>query len=337
MVTCSIVLATFNGAHYLPQQLESIRVQVRPPDELIVSDDESSDNTREIIAAFATEAPFPVRVLDGPKQGCAQNFWSAANHASGDVIAWSDQDDVWHPDKLRLSLDALASTQTDMVSHAAYVVGPALQPLGRTYPSYRNTRVLGPLEGDPLHVPSGFASAFRRSLLDEIAWDQRPQSHQHKYPLPHDHAISLMAFARHRRVELADVLAKYRQHGSNLAGAPKTSGLSQQLGSALQASGASYQQLAERLVGYAIWLEGSDALDGGQYFRRFAQKALFRSQVRGASEISVRCTALGKALWTGTYRSSDKGGFGPKAFANDLVSVSMSIALHVSRRPASSS
>ena len=337
MVTCSIVLATFDGARYLPQQLESIRLQTRPPDELIASDDGSSDDTSQILAAFATDAPFPVRLVDGPKQGCAQNFWRAANLASGDVIAWSDQDDVWHPDKLRLSLGALASTHADMISHAAAVVGPALQPLGRKYPSYRTTRVLGPLQGDPLHVPSGFASAFRRSLLDEIAWDQRPQSHQHKYPLPHDHAVSLMAFARHKRVELADVLAQYRQHGSNLAGAPKTSGLSQQLRRALRTSGADYEQLAERLAGYAAWLERSDALEAGQYFRRFAEKAVFRSQARSAPRITARCTSLGKAVWTGAYRVPDKAGFGPKAFANDVASISMHIALYVSRRLASTS
>jgi glycosyltransferase involved in cell wall biosynthesis len=330
VVTCSIVLATFNGARYLPQQLESIRVQARPPDELIVSDDGSSDDTRQIVASFATGAPFPVRVLDGPEQGCAENFWTAAKVASGDVIAWSDQDDVWHPDKLRLSLEALATTHADMVSHAAAVVGPTLEPLGRRYPSYSKTRVLDPLQGDPLHVPSGFASAFRRSLLAEIAWDQRPQSHQHRYLLPHDHSVSLIAFACHKRVELADVLAQYRQHGSNLAGAPKASGLSQQLRGALRTSGADYQQLAERLFGYAAWLEGSDLPEADRYFRRFGGKALSRSQVRTAPRISARCTSLGRAIWTGAYRSPYKAGFGTKAFANDVASLSISTLFHPS-------
>jgi len=337
VVKCSVVLATFNGALYLPEQLESIRRQVRPPDELVVSDDGSSDSTREVIAAFAAESPFPVRLLDGPKQGCAQNFWTAASLTSGDVIAWSDQDDVWHRDKLAISLDALATTRADMVSHAASVVGPGLQPLGRRYPAYATTRVLGPLQGDPLHVPPGFASAFRRSVFDEIAWDGRPQSHQHKYPLPHDHAVSLMVFARHKRVELRDVLAQYRQHGSNLAGAPRTSGLSTQLRGAVQTPGANYQELADRLVGYAAWLERSDAHEAGRYFRRFAEKALLRSQVRDAPQISARCVSLGEGLWTGAYRSPHHAGFGPKAFANDAASLSMNIALQLSRRLASSS
>ena len=75
---CTVVMATYNGAKYLAEQLASLEQQVAPPDRLIISDDGSSDDTKEISAAFAKRAAFEVVLIDGPQQGYAENFWSAA-------------------------------------------------------------------------------------------------------------------------------------------------------------------------------------------------------------------------------------------------------------------
>ena len=91
---CTVVMATFNGAKYLAEQLASIADQAMPPCRLIVSDDGSSDATREILASFAKKAHFDVVILDGPQQGYAENFWSAAKLVDTKYLAWVDQDDV---------------------------------------------------------------------------------------------------------------------------------------------------------------------------------------------------------------------------------------------------
>lgn len=97
----SVVLATYNGAQHLREQLESLAVQTRLPDELVVSDDGSTDATAEVVAAFAEEASFPVRFHRQPANlGPDQNFASAFARATGDIVFSCDQDDRWHAEKL---------------------------------------------------------------------------------------------------------------------------------------------------------------------------------------------------------------------------------------------
>ena len=110
----AILLATYNGARYgariLQEQLDSYLRQSHPPALLLVSDDGSKDDTRAILADFARAHPeLPVTVLDGPQMGAAQNFLSLLRQVPDwvDVVALSDQDDVWLPDKLRRGVRAL--------------------------------------------------------------------------------------------------------------------------------------------------------------------------------------------------------------------------------------
>lgn len=102
----SVALCTHNGARFLKEQLASIAAQTRKPDELIVSDDVSTDNTLELLEAFRREAPFPVFVFAQPVNlGSTRNFEYALRQCTGDLIALADQDDVWSPQRLEASED----------------------------------------------------------------------------------------------------------------------------------------------------------------------------------------------------------------------------------------
>jgi glycosyltransferase involved in cell wall biosynthesis len=104
----SIALCTYNGRAFLKEQLASILAQTRLPDEVIVVDDDSTDNTVELLEAFRSEAPFPVRIHVQPTNiGSTRNFETALRHCTGDLIALSDQDDVWSPSRLEASEDFL--------------------------------------------------------------------------------------------------------------------------------------------------------------------------------------------------------------------------------------
>lgn len=131
----SIVLCTYNGQAYLPEQLASLARQQRPPDELIVADDQSTDATPEIVRAFATTAPFPVRFLQNAENlGLNRNFADAFARAEGDLVFFCDQDDVWHPQKLARFATAFAlDPQVGLVFCDARVVSPQLAPLGHTH------------------------------------------------------------------------------------------------------------------------------------------------------------------------------------------------------------
>jgi hypothetical protein len=94
----SIALATFQGERFLAQQLASFVAQTRLPHELCISDDGSTDGTMGVIRAFASSAPFPVQCTSNPvKGGVNKNFEHALRQCTGDVVLFSDQDDVWLP------------------------------------------------------------------------------------------------------------------------------------------------------------------------------------------------------------------------------------------------
>src|ERR1700751_1590888 len=95
----SIALAVYNGERFIAEQLESLANQTRLPDELIVSDDASTDQTVELIREFAARASFPVRLLlNDENVGCTRNFDRALRECNGDIIFLCDHDDVWYAD-----------------------------------------------------------------------------------------------------------------------------------------------------------------------------------------------------------------------------------------------
>ncbi len=102
----SIAMTTYNGGAYVREQLESFAAQTRLPDELIVCDDVSTDDTVEQLEAFAARAPFPVRIERNPENlQTTPNFEKAIGLCSGDLIFLSDQDDTWMPEKLQVVAD----------------------------------------------------------------------------------------------------------------------------------------------------------------------------------------------------------------------------------------
>jgi len=97
----SVAMCTYNGARFLPEQLASIAAQTRLPDELVICDDGSTDATAEIVEEFARTAPFQVRFIRNAQNlGSTKNFEKAIGLCTGDLIALSDQDDIWLPEKL---------------------------------------------------------------------------------------------------------------------------------------------------------------------------------------------------------------------------------------------
>ncbi len=104
----SVVMCTYNGGQYLAEQLESIREQTRLPDELVVCDDGSTDNTIAILNDFAARAQFSARIVCNAKRlGSTSNFDQAIRLAREEFIALCDQDDRWAPKKLERLSDIL--------------------------------------------------------------------------------------------------------------------------------------------------------------------------------------------------------------------------------------
>lgn len=99
----SIALATYNGARFLQEQLNSLVSQTLLPNELVVCDDNSTDETVNIIANFKSTAPFEVRILKNEVNiGYTKNFEKAMSLCTGDLIFLCDQDDFWFSNKIML-------------------------------------------------------------------------------------------------------------------------------------------------------------------------------------------------------------------------------------------
>ncbi len=110
-----ILLATYNGAAFLNQQLGSVENQTHRNWRLIVRDDGSTDKTPGIIEAFRARHPDKVVVLrdDDGNLGLVRNFSRLMEHAGAGYVAFCDQDDVWKPEKLELSLQKMRSLETE--------------------------------------------------------------------------------------------------------------------------------------------------------------------------------------------------------------------------------
>ncbi len=101
-------MATYNGVKYLQEQLDSFATQTILPDELVVVDDCSTDNTIAILNNFKDKAPFKTIIIKNDKNlGSTKSFEKAATKATGDLIFFSDQDDFWKPNKIELFQKAM--------------------------------------------------------------------------------------------------------------------------------------------------------------------------------------------------------------------------------------
>ena len=110
MTSVSVIIPAYNSANTIIRALQSVVAQTRAPLEIIVVDDASTDNTREVAANFASTSSIPLRVITQSSNGgpsAARNTgWDAA---SGDYIAFLDADDQWHPRKIELQYPVMQS------------------------------------------------------------------------------------------------------------------------------------------------------------------------------------------------------------------------------------
>ncbi|WP_082442187.1 glycosyltransferase family 2 protein [Sphingomonas sp. Leaf257] len=215
----AVAMATYNGARYIREQLESIAAQTLPPVELVVSDDGSTDDTLAIVRAFAAQVPFPVRILDKAERlGFADNFLHAAAACTAPLVALSDQDDVWLPHKLATSHARLRDDASLLAMHRLTLTDEDLRPIGTHDQGIAGDHCFTPLEIDPYVTGWGNSMMFRRELVTLVPRADRPRQPQATRPLSHDTWLYVLAAALGRVSHIAEPLILYRQHGANVYG-----------------------------------------------------------------------------------------------------------------------
>lgn len=200
----SVCMATYNGEKYIKEQIDSILAQIGDNDELIISDDGSTDNTIAIIESYKDDR---IKVLyNFGKHGCNANFENALKRATGDYIFLSDQDDVWISKKVNKCIEALQSA--DLVVHDCFVSDADLNIIE---PSFFNVRKSKPGVIYNLIRNSyvGACMAFKRDILT------------YSLPIPksllmyHDGWIALLVSIKGKVQLLPTPLIYFRRHYNN--------------------------------------------------------------------------------------------------------------------------
>ena len=209
----SVCVATFNGARHVVDQLQSILPQLSGDDEVIVSDDGSSDATVELVCSLKDSR---IRMLCGEGGlGVVRNFERALGAVRGSLVFLCDQDDVWLPNKVNIFVNALRSA--DLVVSDCHVTDGELR---NTYTSFFSLRGSGPgvLKNVWRNSYLGCCMAFRREILKAALPFPRT------VPM-HDMWIGLLADLLYRVVFVETPTLLYRRHGGNASPTAQTSHL----------------------------------------------------------------------------------------------------------------
>ena len=205
----SVCIATYNGEKYIHEQIASILQQIGNDDEIVVSDDGSTDKTLDVVRSFDAQN-IHIYINKGD-HGYTPNFENALRNAHGDYIFLSDQDDIWMPDKVEACMKYLKVN--DFVVSDALIVDGDNKPLFDSFCEQRKSK-FGFLNTLIRFSYLGCCFAFRRKVLSKAL--PFPKNH---ILCTHDNWIALVGLAFHKTVFLDDKLIRYRRYGSNTSAA----------------------------------------------------------------------------------------------------------------------
>lgn len=203
----SVAMATYNGEKYLREQLDSILVQITEEDEVVVSDDGSSDDTLKILNEYCKRYR-NIKIIKGPQCGFVKNFENALCNCENDIVFLSDQDDIWDKKKVSIVRQIFDNEQVDVVMHTECFIDAYGQQIEKqqSYKSLRHGLWLNMVYSSY----TGCCMAIRRKFLQDM------------FPFPdgilaHDQWIGLMA-ERNKSSRFIDyALTVRRLHGENVS------------------------------------------------------------------------------------------------------------------------
>jgi glycosyltransferase involved in cell wall biosynthesis len=207
-----VLLATKNGELYINELIESLKNQNKVKINLIVSDDSSTDATLKIIESH--RGCFnEMSIFSGPQKGPKENFFYLLQHAKSKYIAFADQDDIWHPNHLIASIDAISkysSTPALVFSQCEeFQDGNYL----RKFPTSNFQPTLEKFIFS--NYARGCTMVFNNLLLKKIKIDQNNA-------IMHDWWLILIAFMCGNVIYIESCYVKYRVHENNFVGSHST-------------------------------------------------------------------------------------------------------------------
>ena len=223
MEKVDILLATYNGARFLKEQLDSILNQTHTEFRLIISDDKSTDKTRAIIEEYAAKDSRIEYHFQKKNLGVIKNFEFLLKKVESDYFMFSDQDDIWKENKIELSLAKLKEDDADLVYSDLEVVDRDLKTIYKSYWKLKGleNKVKKYNNFEALYLTNfitGCTMLSKKKFIDLIL----PLPTKSKYVL-HDYWVSLIVSQHGVLTYVKEPLIKYRQHKDNKIGSRKRS------------------------------------------------------------------------------------------------------------------
>lgn len=203
----SVAIATYNGEKYIKEQLDSILVQLNDNDEIIISDDGSTDNTIKIINDLNDKR---IKIFNGPKQGVKQNFANAIKNCSGKYVFLADQDDIWEMEKVKKVLETFEQEKYTCVIHDCTVFeNSSKNIIYNSFYEFRNSGK-GIIKNIWKNTYIGCCMAIDSKIIDKIL------------PIPndiemHDQWIGILSDIYGKNFFIKDKLIRYRRHENNVS------------------------------------------------------------------------------------------------------------------------
>ncbi len=311
MARISVALCTHNGARFVEQQVASILAQSRLPDQLVVSDDASTDDTIAIVERLVAPSPVELVVLRNEVAlGYVANFEQALRATDGELVALSDQDDSWHPNRIEAAAAFFeADPELLMVHSDARLVDERGASLGHTL-----FDALGVTAGERAEAASGdeLAVLLRRNLVTGATAMFRRRAVDLAVPFPdhwvHDEWLAMIATSVGQGMLLDEPLVDYRQHGSNQIGVTRL-GLRGKIGRILEPRSGRNVYLASRAAVLVDRLEALGAEVRPDALAR-AREKLAHLRVREAFSRHriARLVPVLREAATGRYGRYSRGG-----------------------------
>lgn len=200
----SVAMASYNGEKYIKEQIISVLDNLSENDEVVISDDGSTDGTVEIIKKINDKR---IRLISGPCKGLVKNFENAIKSCTGDYIFLCDQDDIWHKDKVKKVCKIFDETDCILIEHDAVVVNKDKEILYSSFFKYRHVRH-GCIKNWLRNTYHGCLIAFKSELKTKI------------FPFPndgclHDQWIGILADYYGKVYFLNEILMEYKRHENN--------------------------------------------------------------------------------------------------------------------------
>lgn len=237
--TLNILMATYNGEKYIAEQIESILTQTYTNFRLIISDDNSTDSTKDIIEKYSSTDNRIIFNSNKTNIGVIKNFEKLINNSRSEYFMLCDQDDVWYPNKVEKSLEFIMNNDVLLMYSDLHVVNDQLQTISQ---SYWRMKKISPVKRKP------WTTLLVQNVVTGCTIIAKNELKHFALPFPniiemHDSWLALVASIHGEINYIDEPMILYRQHQNNYVGASSSNEMYDAI---------SYKEFYEKRIKYLV-------------------------------------------------------------------------------------